>query len=50
MTFATDFKLINMMNAENVNLCHGNLNTSLEKPGTRRTIHLELYDSLSSRA
>jgi hypothetical protein len=32
MTFATDFKLINMLNAENVNLTHDDLNTSLDEP------------------
>jgi hypothetical protein len=32
MTFATDFKLINLLHAENVNLTHEDLYTSLDKP------------------
>ena len=32
MTFATHFKLINLLHAENVNLTHEDLNTSLDEP------------------
>jgi hypothetical protein len=50
MTFATDFKLINLLQAENANLTHDNLNTSLDDPENRSTIHLVSYDVLTSRA
>jgi hypothetical protein len=50
MTFATDFKLINLLHAENVNLTHEDLNTSLDEPENRWNIHLVSYDTLTSRA
>jgi hypothetical protein len=50
MTFATGFKLINLLQAENANLTHDNLNTSLDDPENRSTIHLVSYDVLTSRA
>jgi hypothetical protein len=50
MTFATDFKLIYLLNAENVNLTHDDLNTSLDEPENRWNIHLVSYDTLTSRA
>jgi len=50
MTFATDFKLINLLHAENVNLTHKDLNTSLDEPENRLNIHLVSYDTLTSRA
>jgi len=40
MTFATDFKLINILHVENVNLTHEDLNTSLDEPENRWNIHL----------
>jgi len=50
MTFATDFKLINLLHAENVNLTREDLNTSLDEPENRWSIHLLLYNTLISRA
>jgi hypothetical protein len=50
MTFATDLKLINMLNAQNVNITHEDLNTSLDEQENRWNIHLVSYDTLTSRA
>ena len=50
MTYGTDFKLINLLNAENANLTHENLNTSIDEPEIRWNIHLVLYDTSTSRA
>ena len=50
MTFATDVKLIDLLNADNANLTHEDLNTSLDKPETRWNIHLVSYDIFTSRA
>jgi len=48
MTFATDFKLINLLHAENANLAHQDLKTSLDKPENRSHIHLALATTLGS--
>jgi len=40
MTYGTDFKLINLLQAENVNLTNVNLNTSIEEPENQWIIHL----------
>ena len=50
MTFATDFVLINRLHAENLNLTHEDLNTSLDEPENRWNIHLVSYYTLISRA
>jgi len=50
MTYGTDFNLINLLHPENVNLTHEDLNTSIDKPENRLNIHLELYDTSTSRA
>ena len=50
MTFATDFQLINLLHAENVNLTHKDPNTSLDEPENRWNIHLVSYGTLTSRA
>jgi hypothetical protein len=50
MTFATYLKLINLLHAENVNLTHEDLYTSLDKPENQWNIHLLSYDTLTSRA
>jgi hypothetical protein len=50
MTFVTDFKLINLLQAENANLTHEDLNSGLNKPENRWNIHLVSYDTLTSRA
>jgi hypothetical protein len=50
MTFGTDFKLINMLNGDDVNLTNEDLNASLDKSENRWNIHLVSYDSLTSRA
>jgi hypothetical protein len=50
MTHGTDFKLLNLLHAENANLTHKDLNTSIDEPENRWNIHLVSYDSLTSRA
>jgi len=50
MTDGTNFKLINLLLAKNANLTHEDLNTSIDEPENRWTIHLVLYDTLTSRA
>jgi hypothetical protein len=50
MTHGTDFKLVNLLHAENASLTHGNQNTSIDKPENRWNIHLVSYDTLTSRA
>jgi len=50
MTHGTDFKLVNLLHAENVNLNHEDLNTSIDEPENRWNIHLVSYDTLKSRA
>jgi len=50
MTHGTDFKLVNLLHAENANLPHEDLNTSIDKPENRWNIHLVSYDTITSRA
>jgi len=50
MTHGTDFKLVNLFHAENANLTHEDLNTSIDEPENRWNIHLVSYDTLTSRA
>jgi len=50
MTHGTDFKLVNILHTENANLTHEDLNTSIDEPENRWTIHLALYDTLTYRA
>jgi len=50
MTHGTDFKLGNLLHAENANLTHEDLNTGIEEPENRWNIHLVSYDTLTSRA
>jgi hypothetical protein len=50
MTHGTDFKLVNLLLAENANLTHQDLNTSIDKPENRWNIHLVSYDTLTCRA
>jgi hypothetical protein len=50
ITHGTNFKLVNLLNGENVNLTHEEVNTSIDEQGNRWTIHLVLYDTLTSRA
>jgi len=50
MTHRTDFKLVNLLHAENANLTHKDLNTSIDEPENRWNIHLVSYDTLTSRA
>jgi len=50
MTHGTDFKLVNLLLAENANLTHEDLNTSIDEPENRWNIHLVSYDTLTSRA
>jgi hypothetical protein len=47
MTHGTDFKLMNLMHAENVHLTHEDLNTSIDEPEDRWNIHLLPYDTLT---
>jgi len=50
MTHRTDFKLVNLLHAENANLTHEDLNTSIDEPENQWNIHLVSYDTLTSRA
>jgi len=50
MTHGTDFKLLNLLLAENAILTHKDLNTSSDEPENRWNIHVVSYDTLTSRA
>jgi hypothetical protein len=50
ITHATDFKLVNLLHADNADLTHQNPNTSIDEPENRWNIHLVSYDTLTSRA
>jgi len=50
MTHGTDFKLLNLLHAENANLTLEDLNSSIDEPENRWNIHLVSYDTLTSRA
>jgi hypothetical protein len=50
MIHGTEFKLVNLLHAENANLTHENLSTSIDKWGNKCNIHLVSYDTLTSRA
>jgi hypothetical protein len=50
MTHGTDFKLVNLLHAENANLTHEDLNTSIDEPENQWNIHLVSYDTLTSRS
>jgi len=50
MTHGTEFTLVNLSHAENMNLTHEHLNTSIDELDNRWNINLVLYDTLTSRA
>ena len=50
MTHGTNFILVNLLPAENANLTHRDLNTSINEPENRWNIHLVSYHTLTSRA
>jgi hypothetical protein len=50
ITHRTDFKLVNLLEAENANISHDDLNTSIDEPEIRWNIYLMSYDTLTSRA
>jgi SNF2 family DNA or RNA helicase len=50
MTHPTNLKLVNLLLAENANLTHEDLNTSIDESENRWNIHLVSYDTLTSRA
>jgi len=50
MTHGTEFKLVNLLHAENANLTHEDPNTSIDEPENRWNIHHVSYDTLTSRA
>jgi len=50
MTHGIDFKLVNLLHAENANPTNEDLNTSIEDSENRWNIHLVSYDTLTSRA
>ena len=50
MTYATAFKLNNLLHAENDNLAQENPNTSLDKPHNRWNMHLVSFHTFTSRA
>jgi len=45
MTHGTNFKLVNLLLAENANLTHEDLNSSIEEPENRWNIHLVSFDT-----
>ena len=49
ITHGTNFKLVNLLHAENANLTPENLITSIDEPEIRRNIHLASYVTLTSR-
>jgi hypothetical protein len=50
LTHGTDFKLVNLLNTENEDLTHEDLNTSIDELGNRWNNHLESNDTLTSTA
>jgi hypothetical protein len=50
MTYGSDFKLINLLQAENVNLTDEDLTISFDQLESRWNIHIVSYDTLTSRA
>jgi len=50
MTHGTEFKLVNLLHAENANLTPEDLNPSIDEPDNRWNILLVSYDTLTSRA
>jgi hypothetical protein len=50
MTQYTNFSLVNLSLAENANLTHEDLNTSIDKSANQWNIHLVWYDTLTSQA
>jgi len=48
--YVSNLKLVNLLHAENANITHEDLNTSIHQPEYRWIIHLALYDTLRSRA
>jgi hypothetical protein len=50
MTYGSDFKLINLLQVENVNLTDEDLTTSFDQLESQWNIHIVLYDTLTSRA
>jgi len=49
-THGTEFKLVDLLHAENANLTPEDLNTSIDEPENRCNIHLVSYDTLTCRA
>jgi len=49
MTHETDFKFVNLLHPENVNLTHKALNTSITEPVNWWNMHLVSYDTITSR-
>jgi len=50
MTYATNFKPLNLLHAEDANLTYEDLNTSLDEPENRSNIHRVPCDTSTSRA
>jgi len=50
MTHGADFKLVNLLHSENMNLTHEDLNTSIDEPENWWNIHHVSYDTLTSRS
>jgi len=49
LTYGTDFELVNMLYAENANLTHEDLKTSIDKLENWWNFHLVSYDTFKSR-
>jgi hypothetical protein len=50
MTHGTNFKLVNIFHAENVNITHKDRNSSIDEPENRWNVHLVSCDTLTLRA
>ena len=50
MTYGTEYKLINLLQAENTNLTHKDPDLAIDEPENRWSIPLVSYDTLTSRA
>jgi len=49
-TYETDFRLVNLLHAENGNLTHKNLNASIDEPDNWWNVHFVSSDALQSSA
>jgi len=50
LTYRTDFKPFNLLQALNWNLTHEDLNTSIDEPENQWNVHLVSYETSTSQA